>query len=96
MDFFNRFSLNSLKMAAIIALAFVTIHTFSMVIAFNGYAEGTKLEQIYVPTVHLVAGVAVVTSSTFCMQKENKTKKKNLDIKYWFLMQSFSFTSIFH
>lgn len=46
--------------SAIIALAFVTIHTFSMVIAFNGYAEGTKLEQIYVPTVHLVAGVATL------------------------------------
>ncbi|KAE8702968.1 Gamma-secretase subunit APH1-like [Hibiscus syriacus] len=28
--------------SAIIALAFVTVHTFSMVIGFNGYAEGIK------------------------------------------------------
>ncbi|CAK9161126.1 unnamed protein product [Ilex paraguariensis] len=43
--------------SAIIALAFVTIHTFSMVIAFNGYAEGNKFDQFFVPTVHLLAGM---------------------------------------
>uniref|UniRef100_A0A5B6YMP3 Putative gamma-secretase subunit APH1-like n=1 Tax=Davidia involucrata TaxID=16924 RepID=A0A5B6YMP3_DAVIN len=43
--------------SAIIALAFVTIHTFSMVIAFNGYAEGNKVDQFFVPIVHLVAGM---------------------------------------
>lgn len=43
--------------SAIIALAFVTIHTFSMVIAFNGYAEGSKVDQLFVPIVHLVAGM---------------------------------------
>lgn len=42
--------------SAIIALAFVTIHTFSMVIAFNAYAEGNKVDQYFVPIVHLVAG----------------------------------------
>ncbi|MCL7022066.1 hypothetical protein MKW94_012263 [Papaver nudicaule] len=41
--------------SAIICLAFVTIHTFSMVIAFNGYAEGNKSDQIFVPAVHLIA-----------------------------------------
>ncbi|KDP42808.1 hypothetical protein JCGZ_23750 [Jatropha curcas] len=45
--------------SAIIALAFVTIHTFSMVIAFNGYAEGNKVDQFFVPVVHLVAGLVV-------------------------------------
>ncbi|KAG6767589.1 hypothetical protein POTOM_028799 [Populus tomentosa] len=45
--------------SAIIALAFVTIHTFSMVIAFNGYAEGNKVDQYFVPAVHLVAGMVV-------------------------------------
>ncbi|XP_025015707.1 gamma-secretase subunit APH1-like isoform X3 [Ricinus communis] len=45
---------------AIIALAFVTIHTFSMVIAFNGYAEGNKVDQIFVPVVHLVAGLVTL------------------------------------
>ncbi|XP_021910096.1 gamma-secretase subunit APH1-like isoform X1 [Carica papaya] len=44
---------------AIIALAFVTIHTFSMVIAFDGYAEGNKTNQLFVPVVHLVAGLTV-------------------------------------
>ncbi|GAB4842957.1 hypothetical protein Ancab_012935 [Ancistrocladus abbreviatus] len=43
--------------SAIIALAFVTIHTFSMVIAFNGYAEANKVDQYFVPIVHLIAGL---------------------------------------
>ncbi|KAH9606876.1 hypothetical protein KSS87_019710 [Heliosperma pusillum] len=43
--------------SAIIALAFVTIHTFSMVIAFNGYAEGKRVDQYFVPIVHLIAGM---------------------------------------
>ena len=48
------------------ALAFVTIHTFSMVIAFNGYAEGNKVDQIFVPLVHFVAGMVVsVTNFTY-------------------------------
>lgn len=41
--------------SAIIALAFVTIHTFSMVIAFNGYAEKNKVDQVFVPVLHLAA-----------------------------------------
>uniref|UniRef100_A0A803R8J9 Gamma-secretase subunit APH1-like n=1 Tax=Cannabis sativa TaxID=3483 RepID=A0A803R8J9_CANSA len=45
--------------SAIIALAFVTIHTFSMVIAFNGYAEKNKVDQFFVPAVHLVAAMGV-------------------------------------
>ena len=48
-----------LLIAAIIALAFVTIHTFSMVIAFSGYAEGNRVDQYFVPAVHLVAGMVV-------------------------------------
>ncbi|GAB2283879.1 hypothetical protein Dimus_018364 [Dionaea muscipula] len=42
--------------SAILALAFVTIHTFSMVIAFNGYAEANKVDQFFVPGIHLLAG----------------------------------------
>lgn len=45
--------------AAIVALAFVTIHTFSMLIAFNGYAEGNRVDQFFVPVVHLASGMAV-------------------------------------
>ncbi|KAJ7980712.1 gamma-secretase subunit APH1-like [Quillaja saponaria] len=48
--------------SAIIALAFVTIHTFSMVIAFNGYAEGNKSDQFFVPIVHLVAGMLTLVN----------------------------------
>ncbi|MED6145678.1 hypothetical protein PIB30_027678 [Stylosanthes scabra] len=44
-------------LSALIALAFVTIHTFSMVIAFNGYAEGNQVDKYFVPVVHVVAGV---------------------------------------
>ncbi|KAG6434687.1 hypothetical protein SASPL_106327 [Salvia splendens] len=43
--------------SAIMALAFVTIHTFSMVIAFNGYSEGNKKDQYFAPVVHLAAGL---------------------------------------
>ncbi|KAK7257869.1 hypothetical protein RIF29_32161 [Crotalaria pallida] len=49
-------------LSAIIALAFVTIHTFSMVIAFNGYAEGNKVDQYFVPTVHIVAGMVTLVN----------------------------------
>ncbi|GAY68020.1 hypothetical protein CUMW_260900 [Citrus unshiu] len=48
--------------SAIIALAFVTIHTFSMVIAFNGYAEGNTTDQYFVPVVHLVAGMVTLVN----------------------------------
>ncbi|XP_050227810.1 gamma-secretase subunit APH1-like [Mercurialis annua] len=49
--------------SAMIALAFVTIHTFSMVIAFNGYAEGNKVDQSFAPIVHLVAGLVTLENS---------------------------------
>ncbi|KAH7572781.1 hypothetical protein JRO89_XS03G0011300 [Xanthoceras sorbifolium] len=47
---------------ALIALAFVTIHTFSMVIAFDGYAQGNKVDQYFVPVVHLVAGMVTLVN----------------------------------
>ncbi|TKY67449.1 Gamma-secretase subunit APH [Spatholobus suberectus] len=50
-------------LSAVIALAFVTIHTFSMVIAFNGYTEGNKVDQYFVPIVHIVAGMVVKSQS---------------------------------
>ncbi|XXG89270.1 hypothetical protein AAC387_Pa12g1313 [Persea americana] len=46
--------------SAVISLGFVTIHTFSMVIAFNGYAEGRRTDQIFVPIVHLVAAMVTL------------------------------------
>ncbi|KAI4372737.1 hypothetical protein MLD38_010934 [Melastoma candidum] len=45
--------------SALIALAFVTVHTFSMVIAFNGYAKGKRTDQVFVPAVHLMASLLV-------------------------------------
>ncbi|KAJ9189214.1 hypothetical protein P3X46_000535 [Hevea brasiliensis] len=51
--------------SAIIALAFVTIHTFSMVIAFNGYAEGNRIDQFFVPIVHLVAGLVTLANFAY-------------------------------
>ncbi|URE22842.1 Aph-1 protein [Musa troglodytarum] len=41
--------------SAIISLGFMIILTFSMVIAFNAYAEGSKLDQIIVPIIHILA-----------------------------------------
>ncbi|KAM3354990.1 hypothetical protein ACQJBY_025635 [Aegilops geniculata] len=43
--------------SAIIALGFLVIHTSSMIIAFNGYGERKKRDQIFVPVVHLIAAV---------------------------------------
>ncbi|XP_057959118.1 gamma-secretase subunit APH1-like isoform X2 [Malania oleifera] len=51
--------------SATLALAFVTIHTFSMVIAFNAYAEGNKVDQYFVPIVHLVAGLVGAATLEF-------------------------------
>lgn len=48
--------------SAIIALGFVTIHTFSMVIAFNGYAESKRVHQYFVPIVHLIAGMLTLVN----------------------------------
>ncbi|KAI0496271.1 hypothetical protein KFK09_022585 [Dendrobium nobile] len=43
--------------SAIISLAFLLIHTFAMVIAFNGYAESRKSDQFFVPVIHMVAAI---------------------------------------
>ncbi|KAE8714502.1 Gamma-secretase subunit APH1-like [Hibiscus syriacus] len=51
--------------SAIIALAFVTVHTFSMVIAFNGYTEGNKVDQLFVPSVHLAAGMMTLINFAY-------------------------------
>ena len=48
---------------ALIALGFLVIHTFSMIIAFNAYDERKKSDQIFVPVVHLTAAVMVRTRS---------------------------------
>ncbi|KAL1811019.1 hypothetical protein ACET3Z_021084 [Daucus carota] len=48
--------------SAMIALAFVIIHTFSMVIAFKGFAEQNKVDQLFVPIVHLVAGMLTLVN----------------------------------
>ncbi|KAL8098192.1 hypothetical protein AgCh_031093 [Apium graveolens] len=48
--------------SAMIALAFVIIHTFSMVIAFSGFAEQNKVDQSFVPIVHLVSGLLTLVN----------------------------------
>ncbi|XP_058181572.1 gamma-secretase subunit APH1-like isoform X1 [Rhododendron vialii] len=71
--------------SAIIALAFVTIHTFSMVIAFNGYAEKKRVDQLFVPIVHLVAGMLVGHLSTIRGWKAHSHfMHVNLAITYFF------------
>ncbi|XP_047269960.1 gamma-secretase subunit APH1-like isoform X2 [Capsicum annuum] len=50
---------------AIIALAFATIHTFSMVIAFSGYEEGNKVDQCFAPVVHFIAGMLTLINLAF-------------------------------
>ncbi|KAF3785278.1 Gamma-secretase subunit APH1-like [Nymphaea thermarum] len=45
-----------------LTLGFVTIHTFSMVIAFNGYAEQKRVDQLFVPIVHLAASLLTLVN----------------------------------
>ncbi|KAJ7297440.1 hypothetical protein O6H91_Y057400 [Diphasiastrum complanatum] len=40
---------------ALTSLGFLIIHTSGMVIAFNGYMDGNKGTQLFVPVIHLVA-----------------------------------------
>ena len=53
--------------AALIALGFLVIHTFSMIIAFNAYDERKKSDQIFVPVVHLTAAVMVQKTSVIVL-----------------------------
>ncbi|CAN6243888.1 unnamed protein product [Urochloa humidicola] len=48
--------------SAVIALGFLVIHTFSMIIAFNAYDERKKSDQIIVPAVHLTAAVMTLVN----------------------------------
>ncbi|KAG2657685.1 hypothetical protein PVAP13_1KG197900 [Panicum virgatum] len=48
--------------SALIALGFLVIHTFSMIIAFNAYGERKKSDQIFVPVVHLTAAVMTLVN----------------------------------
>lgn len=70
--------------AATIALAFVTIHTFSMVIAFNGYSEGSKVDQLFVPTVHLLAGMLVITYSLILETVLTPSSRQGLLQKFYY------------
>lgn len=45
--------------AAIISLGFVIVHTFSMIVAFNGFTDGRKVDQVMVPAIHILAAVPV-------------------------------------
>lgn len=46
------------------SLGFTIIHTFCMVIAFEGYAGGTKTDQVFVPIIHLIAAMLVRFSTS--------------------------------
>ncbi|XP_039132977.1 gamma-secretase subunit APH1-like [Dioscorea cayenensis subsp. rotundata] len=48
--------------SAIMSLGFTIIHTFCMVIAFEGYAGGTKTDQVFVPIIHLIAAMLTLVN----------------------------------
>ena len=50
--------------AALTALAFFLIHTFSMVITFNAYTNDERSQQLFVPVMHLGAALLVWFSQT--------------------------------
>ncbi|AQK69902.1 Gamma-secretase subunit APH1-like [Zea mays] len=47
---------------SLIALGFLVIHTFSMIIAFNAYDEGKKSDQVFVPVIHLAAAAMTLVN----------------------------------
>ncbi|KAL2642087.1 hypothetical protein R1flu_009674 [Riccia fluitans] len=49
-------------MAALTGLSFLIIHTFSMVIAFDGHADGNKSQQIFAPGMHFLATFATLVN----------------------------------
>ncbi|KAG5602674.1 hypothetical protein H5410_034044 [Solanum commersonii] len=73
--------------SAIIALAFATIHTFSMVIAFSGYEEGNKTLtnlafggcMIGIPLLYCVAIVTLVHCGKMAWRRliENRSREGN-------------------
>ncbi|KMZ58855.1 Gamma-secretase subunit APH1-like [Zostera marina] len=48
--------------SAIMSLGFLLIHTCSMVVAFNGFAEGKKTDRLFAPMVHLVAAMTTLVN----------------------------------
>ena len=44
---------------ALVALAFALLHTFSMVVAFDGFNRGRRRQAAAVPAAHLVAALLV-------------------------------------
>ncbi|KAM7469419.1 hypothetical protein LguiA_007602 [Lonicera macranthoides] len=62
---------------SVIALVFVTIHTFSMVIAFNGYTDRIKVDPLFVLIVHLVSGLLSVTNLFFGLDDRLVLYKNN-------------------
>lgn len=51
--------MNVFLYSAMTSCAFVVLHTFSMVIAFDGYAHRSVLRIALPPVIHLVAALAV-------------------------------------
>lgn len=59
-------------MAAIMSLGFLLIHTCSMVVAFNGFAEGKKTDKLFAPMVHLIAAMTVSIYFSFKLLKHHE------------------------
>ncbi|KAL3678245.1 hypothetical protein R1sor_021201 [Riccia sorocarpa] len=49
-------------MSALTGLGFLIIHTFSMIIAFDGHADGKKSQQLFAPGMHLFATFATLVN----------------------------------
>eukprot|EP00897_Mesotaenium_endlicherianum_P009278 jgi/Mesen1/8379/ME000468S07810 len=47
---------------AVASLAFLLLHTFGMVVAFDGYATRTKSHQLAVPALHLTAALLMLVN----------------------------------
>eukprot|EP00897_Mesotaenium_endlicherianum_P009276 jgi/Mesen1/8377/ME000468S07815 len=48
--------------ASVASLAFLLLHTFGMVVAFDGYATHTKAHQLAVPALHLTAALLMLVN----------------------------------
>eukprot|EP00250_Pteridium_aquilinum_P000529 c10594_g1_i1 orf=258-1016(-) len=48
--------------AALLSLSFLIIHTFSMIIAFNGYDDGNKGFMLFAPALHFMASLLTLVN----------------------------------
>lgn len=73
---------------ALTTLGFFLLHTFSMIIAFNGYTKLNRTQQLFVPVMHLGASLLVRSASCSSILIQYLIVLKSLVFFRWVLICS--------